>query len=83
LRWSRSRPVSTVLTDPNEYDLSKTQYGSLFLPQVGGGIMIAGGIVEIVLGINAEGTSLEDITKPLTSTAADPGPDAAVATSPT
>jgi MFS family permease len=26
--------VSTVLTDPNEYDLSKTQYGSLFLPQV-------------------------------------------------
>src|SRR5690242_4088783 len=149
--------VSTVLTDPNEYDLSKTQYGSLFLPQVvtaisaallgskmsgrigtkrvyvaglmaslismglllvskaftgnqsaayallllataflgagfglpalntfaaafnaaardrailvlnallGGGIMIAGGIVEIVLGINAEGKSLEDITKP-------------------
>jgi MFS family permease len=26
--------VSTVLTDPNEYDLSKTQYGSLFVPQV-------------------------------------------------
>jgi hypothetical protein len=26
--------VSTVLTDPKEYDLSKTQYGSLFLPQV-------------------------------------------------
>jgi MFS family permease len=26
--------VSTVLTDPDEYDLSKTQYGSLFLPQV-------------------------------------------------
>lgn len=26
--------VSTVLTDPNEYDLSKTQYGTLFLPQV-------------------------------------------------
>jgi MFS family permease len=168
--------VSTVLTDPNEYDLSKTQYGSLFLPQVvtaisaallgskmsgrigtkrvyvaglmaslismglllvskaftgnqsaayallllataflgagfglpalntfaaafnaaardrailvlnallGGGIMIAGGIVEIVLGINAEGKSLEDITKPLTSTAADSAPDAAVATSPT
>jgi MFS family permease len=170
--------VSTVLTDPNEYDLSKTQYGSLFLPQVvtaisaallgskmsgrigtkrvyvaglmaslismglllvskaftgnqsaayallllataflgagfglavpalntfaaafnaaardrailvlnallGGGIMIAGGIVEIVLGINAEGKSLEDITKPLTSMAADSAPDAAVATSPT
>jgi MFS family permease len=26
--------VSTVLTDPNEYGLSKTQYGTLFLPQV-------------------------------------------------
>ena len=26
--------VSTVLTDPNEYDLSKTRYGMLFLPQV-------------------------------------------------
>jgi MFS family permease len=50
---------------------------------VGGGIMIAGGIVEIVLGINAEGKSLEDITKPLTSTAADSAPDATVATSPT
>ena len=45
--------------------------------------MIAGGIVETVLGINAEGKSLEDITKPLTSTAADSAPDAAVATSPT
>ena len=26
--------VSTVLTDPAEYDLSNTQYGTLFLPQV-------------------------------------------------
>jgi MFS family permease len=26
--------VSTVLTDPQEYDLSKTQYGALFVPQV-------------------------------------------------
>ena len=34
---------------------------------VGAGIMIIGGIVEIVLGINAEGKSLEEITKPLTS----------------
>ena len=30
--------------------------------------MIAGGIIEIVFGINAEGKSLEDITKPLTAT---------------
>ena len=26
--------ASTVLTDPSEYDLSSTQYGALFLPQV-------------------------------------------------
>jgi MFS family permease len=38
---------------------------------IGGGIMILGGIVEIAFGINAEGRSLEDITKPLTSADAD------------
>ena len=26
--------ASTILTDPSEYDLSSTQYGTLFLPQV-------------------------------------------------
>src|SRR5262245_47138453 len=26
--------ASTILTDPAEYDLSNTQYGALFLPQV-------------------------------------------------
>src|SRR6478735_6166262 len=26
--------ASTILTDPAEYDLSSTQYGALFLPQV-------------------------------------------------
>ena len=31
--------------------------------------MVLGGIVELLFGINAEGKSLEDITKPLTSTA--------------
>jgi hypothetical protein len=30
--------------------------------------MILGGIVEVVFGINAEGKSLEEVTKPLTST---------------
>jgi len=33
---------------------------------VGAGIMVLGGIVEIVFGINAEGKSLEEVTKPLT-----------------
>jgi MFS family permease len=35
---------------------------------IGGGIMILGGIVELIFGIKAEGKSLEAITKPLTST---------------
>jgi MFS family permease len=35
---------------------------------VGGAIMVTGGIVELWIGIKAEGKSLEDITKPLTST---------------
>jgi hypothetical protein len=26
--------ASTIFTDPSEYDLSSTQYGGLFLPQV-------------------------------------------------
>ena len=34
---------------------------------VGGAIMVFGGIVELLIGIKAEGKSLEDITKPLTS----------------
>ena len=41
---------------------------------VGAGIMIIGGVVEWLIGINAEGKSLEAITKPLTSVGADPAP---------
>jgi MFS family permease len=44
---------------------------------VGAGIMIFGGVVELLIGINAEGKSLEDITKPLTSVT--PAPAAAAA----
>jgi MFS family permease len=36
---------------------------------VGGAIMVFGGVVELAIGIKAEGKSLEDVTKPLTSTA--------------
>ena len=39
---------------------------------VGAGIMIIGGVVEWLIGINAEGKSLEAITKPLTSADANP-----------
>jgi MFS family permease len=35
---------------------------------VGGGIMILGGIVELLIGIKAEGKSLETVTKPITAT---------------
>ena len=30
--------------------------------------MVIGGLVELAIGIKAEGKSLEDITKPITST---------------
>ena len=33
---------------------------------VGGGIMIIGGLVEIVFGVDAEGKSLEQVAPPLT-----------------
>ena len=39
---------------------------------VGAGIMIIGGVVEWLIGINAEGKSLESVTKPLTAVAAKP-----------
>jgi MFS family permease len=48
---------------------------------IGGGIMILGGIIEIIFGINAEGKSLEDVTEPLTATGSEPSP-AQSATSP-
>jgi len=48
---------------------------------VGAAIMIIGGLVEIFLGVNAAGKSLEQVTKPITSvsdTASAPaGPTAA------
>jgi MFS family permease len=37
---------------------------------VGAGIMAIGGVIEILFGINAEGKSLETVTKPLTSVSA-------------
>ena len=40
---------------------------------VGAGIMIIGGVVEWLIGINAEGKSLEAVTKPLTAVDAEPG----------
>ena len=39
---------------------------------VGAGIMIIGGVVEWLIGINAEGKSLESVTKPLTAIDATP-----------
>jgi hypothetical protein len=39
---------------------------------IGGAIMVLGGIVELLIGIKAEGKSLESVTKPLTSTSDEP-----------
>ncbi len=38
---------------------------------IGAGLMIAGGLVEVFLGVNAENRSLEDIARPLSSTSAE------------
>jgi len=47
--------VSTVLTDPDEYDLSSTQYGLLFVPQV---IMaIAAALLAAVVVMNRRGNT--------------------------
>jgi MFS family permease len=40
---------------------------------VGGAIMVLGGIVELLIGIKAEGKSLETVTKPLTSASPETG----------
>ena len=40
---------------------------------IGGLIMMAGGLVELLIGVNAEGQSLETITKPLTAVTDDGG----------
>ncbi len=34
---------------------------------IGGGVMILGGIIEVLFGINAEGRSLESVARPLTA----------------
>jgi hypothetical protein len=51
---------------------------------IGAGIMVIGGLVEIFLGVNAAGKSLEQVTKPLTSVAdkADTPATTAVPTAP-
>jgi hypothetical protein len=52
--------ASTIFTDPYPT--------ALFVGcAIGGGIMVLGGIVELIFGIKAEGKSLEDVTKLLTS----------------
>ncbi len=38
---------------------------------IGGAIMMIGGVVELLIGIKAEGQSLETVTKPLTSVSTD------------
>ncbi|MFZ1362745.1 MAG: MFS transporter [Candidatus Nanopelagicales bacterium] len=45
-----------------------TDRTSLFIGYlIGAGIMVAGGVIEILFGVNAEGKSLENVAKPLTA----------------
>jgi hypothetical protein len=46
---------------------------------IGAGIMIIGGLVEVFLGVNAAGKSLEQVTKPLTSVSDQAAPSAPAA----
>jgi hypothetical protein len=46
---------------------------------VGAGIMLIGGLVEVFLGVNAAGKSLEQVTKPLTPVAGKATPAAPAA----
>jgi hypothetical protein len=46
---------------------------------VGAGIMLIGGLVEVFLGVQAGGKSLEQVTKPLTSVSDLPAATAAAA----
>ena len=44
-------------------------HGKLFIGYlIGAGVMVVGGVVEIFLGVPAEGRSLEDVASPLSST---------------
>ena len=45
--------------------------GSVWGYVIGGLIMVAGGVIELVFGIKAEGQSLENVTKPLTAVSAE------------
>ena len=48
----------------NGADHSRLFYGYL----IGAGVMLAGGLIEVFLGIDAEGRSLEDLARPLGAT---------------
>ncbi|HEX6249489.1 MAG TPA: MFS transporter [Nocardioidaceae bacterium] len=52
-------------------DITKIAWGYF----IGAGLMIIGGIVEIFLGVKAEGRSLESIAQPLTADDDAPGPE--------
>ena len=49
---------------------------------IGAAIMAMGGVIELLFGINAEGKSLEDVTKPLTATDGPSPPESLPVTSP-
>ncbi|HEY0774062.1 MAG TPA: MFS transporter, partial [Nocardioidaceae bacterium] len=52
-------------------DITKIAWGYF----IGAALMIIGGVVEIFLGVKAEGRSLESIAQPLTAEDDTPGPE--------
>jgi hypothetical protein len=77
LQITAASSVSGELTKSSTLGMTSTQVGligtgssrtGLFWGYlIGAGIMVIGGLVEIFLGVNAAGKSLEQVTKPLTS----------------
>ena len=64
----RDRPDLLRRPDRRRHDPSKLFIGYL----IGAGVMAIGGIVEIFLGVDAEGKSLEDVAAPLSAVAQPP-----------
>jgi len=61
-----SEPVALRSTIPARLD-GTSRTGMVWGYVIGGLIIVTGGVVELLIGIKAEGQSLETVTKPLTA----------------
>jgi hypothetical protein len=72
--WSTEPQASLLFPKANDTPVSEaagmvvTEMNTPIKVADGAGIMLIGGLVEVFLGVQAAGKSLEQVTKPLTST---------------